>query len=75
MSGCRACAMRNKATTNKQEAQEEPVVLEASNPGTVGYDTGYTFRSDRTGSLVRVVAKAGEPRDIAIARVRSRHTR
>lgn len=51
----------------------EIVVIEASNPGPVGVDTGEVFRSNRTGQLVRVVAKVGERKQDAVARVKARH--
>ena len=51
----------------------EMTVIESSNPGGQGYDTGYVFDSPRTKSKVRVMAKAGESREDAIARVRANH--
>jgi hypothetical protein len=51
----------------------EMVTIETSNPGPQGYDTGYVFDSPRTKSKVRVMARAGENRDEAIARVRKNH--
>jgi hypothetical protein len=48
-------------------------VAETSNPGPVGVDTGYTFTSCRTGEPIRVIARFGESREDAIARVRRNH--
>jgi predicted RNA-binding Zn-ribbon protein involved in translation (DUF1610 family) len=45
---------------------------ETSNPGPVGKDTGHTFNCPKCGDI-RVIAKAGEPRSIAIERVRANH--
>lgn len=55
-----------------KEMQRMPVV-EASNPGPVGRDTGYEFDDPKTGQAIRVLAKEGESRAHAIMRVRQAH--
>jgi len=52
---------------------EVMTTVESSNPGPVGMDTGYEFTSPKTGSKIRVIAKTGEDRASAIARVRRNH--
>jgi len=47
-------------------------VVEGSNPGAVGHDTGYTFR-DTSGNLIRVLTRVGESDKDAIVRVRKNH--
>jgi len=39
----------------------------------VGDFTGTSFKSPRTGQVVRVHSKSGETKDAAISRVRKRH--
>jgi hypothetical protein len=61
-------------THDVQSTHPEQTRAEASSPGTTNtVDTGYVFRSQRTGGLIRVLARPGESRDNAIATVRSRH--
>jgi len=62
---CPFCGATNPVPANA-------ALVESSNPGGIGHDTGYSF-IDKTGSLVRVVAKVGEPNQTAIKRVRSHH--
>lgn len=58
----------------KRLNEAEPmIVAEASNPGPVGMDTGYSFVSPSSGQRVRVIAHDGESRESAIRKVRSRH--
>jgi hypothetical protein len=63
--GCSACENNLMAR----------VIVESSNPGPVGIDTGYVFKSPTTGDMIRVIAKVGESRDDAIRRVTARHRR
>lgn len=62
-------------TTHMNDVEEVtlPTLAEASNPGVLGVDTGYEFTSPKTNRKTRVIAKQGEPRDEAIARVRANH--
>jgi hypothetical protein len=64
---CEAC------TRSQQNGRVEMATAEMSNPGTVGLDTGYEFKSPRTGGTVRVIARVGEDRSSAIRRVRAHH--
>jgi hypothetical protein len=77
-------AMSGQGSLQRSQRPESPpethsadtdslVVAETSNPGPVGRDTGYVFYSPRSRHQVRVIARAGEKRETAIARVRARH--
>lgn len=48
-------------------------IIETSNPGPQGEDTGHEFIDPKTGQTIRVMAKKGEPHTEAITRVRSAH--
>jgi hypothetical protein len=50
-----------------------PVMVEMSNPGSIGEDTGHEFVSKRTGQRIRVIAKVGESHSDAIERVERNH--
>jgi hypothetical protein len=52
------------------EAEVMPLAF-SSNPGPVGYSTGYTLVDPKTDQTVLVIAKEGESRDEAIKRVRT----
>lgn len=68
--GCKACQQRSLAANSPLTR----VSIEGSDSGAaIGYDTGYTFRSPRTGMMVRVIARPNESTDHAIARVRANH--
>lgn len=54
-------------------APAKPVVVESSNPGPVGQDTGHVFDDPETGAKIRVIAKVGEKHEDAIKRVRAHH--
>jgi hypothetical protein len=51
----------------------EPTIIESSNPGPVGADTGFEFEDPKTKQKIRVVAKEGESREDAINRVKAAH--
>jgi len=48
-------------------------IIESSNPGPVGLDTGYEFKDPKTGQTIRVLRRKGESRKHAIERVRKNH--
>jgi len=52
--------------------RDDMAVIESSNPGPVGHDTGFEF-TGKDGKKVRVLARAGESRSEAIKRVKARH--
>jgi len=68
---CEYC--KKSIQDGKFDSVNLPTLLESSNPGVVGVDTGHEFMSPKTRRMVRVVAKSGEAQDEAIARVRSNH--
>lgn len=49
------------------------VVAEKSNPGPVGFDTGYVFNDPVTGQPIRVIAEIGQSREDAITETRCNH--
>jgi len=67
---CKYC--ETQLTGPMTDLEPDPVV-ETSNPGVVGVDTGHTFKDPKTRQTVRVIARVGEDRDDAIKRVRERH--
>lgn len=48
-------------------------IIETSNPGPQGEDTGYEFTDPKTNQTIRVMAKRGESHEEAITRVRQAH--
>lgn len=51
----------------------EVVIMETSNPGPVGRDTGYRFADPKTNQTIGVIARDGESKAEAIRRVRKNH--
>lgn len=66
-----SAAVATELTDDRPDGKK--VICEMSNPGPVANDTGYTFESPKTGTLVRVLHKDDESREDAIARVRKAH--
>lgn len=62
--GCKTCAAK--------AAQQGEIIIETSNPGPIGTVAG-SFKSPRTGQTIVAMAKKGESKAHAIARVRARH--
>lgn len=67
---CRACEKEQMWYESQYDGQQ----VNTPNPGP-GTDTGFRFRDQRTGATIPVIAKRGESREDAIARVRSHHGR